>query len=201
MGKFTSPPQYLTMKVTTILGYEFTTIESLKAFAAVHGFTPIGKKPLKAAWVESVRFYLESKVAVIEIVVKTDPIASAIATKTEEVAVSIGSVVVAVVTSETAVLGYRVILKTIAFALVMAWLVTVAAAKWCWAHRSDTAVYHWIKDAAGSEFTLSAVTCMMPGEWVLIEWVDSIRSAVTSAIKACRVWIDGLVEDARSIVG
>ena len=196
------------MKITTILGYEFTTIESLKAFAAVHGFTPIGKKPLKAAWVESVRFYLESQIVVVAIVAEADPIASEIATKTEEVAVSIGSVVVAVVTSKTAVLGYRVILKAIAFALVMAWLVTVATSKWCWAHRSSTAVYHWIKDALSSEVAQYAIVYLILGEWVIVEWVDSVRSAVTSVVQTCRVsWagvqsrFSGLVEDARSVVG
>ena len=201
MGKFTSPPQYLTMKVTTIFSHEFTTIQSLKDFAAVHGFTPIGKNPLKAAWVESVRFYLESQIVVVATIAEADPIASAIATKTEEVAVTIGSVVIKALTSETAVLAYRVVLKSVAFALVMAWLLTVAAAKWCWAHRSSTAVYHWVKDALSSEVTQYAIVYLILGEWVIVEWVDSVRSAVSSAIKACRVWIDGLLEDARSIVG
>ena len=114
---------------------------------------------------------------------------------------SIGSLVVAALTSEAAVLGYRVVLKTVAFALVMAWLLTVAAAKWCWAHRSSTAVYHWVNDALASEFTLSAVTYLMLGEWVLVEWIDSIRSAIDSGVANCRAWVDELVDDARSVVG
>ena len=207
-GKTTSPPQYLTMKVTTILGYEFTTIESLKAFAAVHGFNPIGKNPLKAAWVESVRFYLESQIVVVATIAEADPIASEIATVVEETAVTIGTVVVKALTSETAVLGYRVILKAIAFALVMAWLVTVATSKWCWAHRSSTAVYHWVKDALSSEVTQYAIVYLMLGQWVIVEWVDSVRSAIDSVVQTCRVaWVgvqsrfSGLVEDARSVVG
>ena len=196
------------MQVTTIFGHEFTTLQSLKDFAAVHGFTPIGKNPLKAAWVESVRFYLESQIVVVAIVAEADPIASEIATAVEDTAVTIGTVVVKALTSETAVLGYRVALKAIAFALVMVWLLTVAAVKWGWEHRADTAIYHWIKDAAGSEFTLSAVTYIMLGERIIVEWVDSIRSAVTSVVQTCRVaWagvqsrFSGLVEDARSVVG
>jgi len=58
-----------------------------------------------------------------------------------------------------------------------------------------------IKDALESEFTLSAVTYMMLGERVLIEWVDSIRSAIASAVMVCRGWVDGIVGEARSIVG
>ena len=201
MGKTTSHPTVFKMKVTTILGYEFTTIESLKAFAAAHGFTPIGKKPLKAAWVESVRFYLESQIVVVAIVAEADPIASVIAITVEDMAVNVGTVVVKALTSEAAVLGYRVVLKTVAFAIVMAWLVTVAAVKWCWAHRSDTAIYHWVKDALASEAVLSAVTYLMLGEWVLVEWIDSIRSAIDSGVVNCRAWVDELVEDARSVVG
>ena len=189
------------MKVT-IFGHEFTTIASLKAFAIEQGIDTKGSsKWVKQQWIEAVTFYLSAQNNVVEMVVEADPIASEIAAVVEDTAVTIGTVVVKALASETAVLAYRVTIKAIAFALVMAWLLTVAAAKWCWEHRADTAIYHWIKDAAGSEFTLSAVTYIMLGERIIVEWVDSIRSAVSSAIKACRVWIDGLVEDARSIVG
>ena len=189
------------MKVTTIFGHEFTTLQTLKDFATLHGINPTGNKSLKTTWSEAVTIYLAAQNNVVEMIVEADPIASTIAAETEKAAVTIGTVVVKALTSETAVLAYRVILKTIAFALAMGWLVAVAAVKWCWEHRADTAVYHWIKDAAGSEFTLSAVTYMMLGEWVLIEWIDSIRSAVTSAVTVCRVWVGGLVADARSVVG
>ena len=189
------------MKVT-IFGHEFTTIASLKAFAIEQGIDTKGSsKWVKQQWIEAVTFYLSAQNNVVEMVVEADPIASEIAAVVEETAVTIGTVVVKALTSETAVLGYRVALKAIAFALVMVWLLTVAAVKWGWEHRADTAIYHWIKDAAGSEFTLSAVTYMMLGEWVLIEWVDSIRSAVTSAVMVCRGLVDGIVGEARSIVG
>ena len=181
---------------------KFSTIQSLKDFTVLHGIIPTGNKSFKSTWINAITaHYLTAQDSIITIAVQAEPIASTIAAETEKAAVTIGTVVVKALTSETAVLAYRVILKTIAFALVMGWLVAVAAVKWCWEHRADTAVYHWIKDAAGSEFTLSAVTYMMLGEWVLIEWIDSIRSAVTSAVTVCRVWVGGLVADARSVVG
>ena len=189
------------MKVTTIFGHEFTTLQTLKDFATLHGIVPSGNKSLKTTWSEAVTIYLAAQGNVVEMVVEADPIASELATAVEDTAVTIGTVVVKVLTSETAVLAYRVILKTVAFTLVMGWLVAVAAVKWCWAHRSSTAVYHWIKDALESEFTLSAVTYLMLGEWVLIEWIDSIDSAVTLAVMVCRGWVDGIVGEARSIVG
>ena len=189
------------MKVT-IFGHEFTTIASLKAFAIEQGIDTKGSsKWVKQQWIEAVTIYLAAQNNVVEMIVEADPIASEIAAKVENTAVTIGSLAVAILTSETAVLAYRVILKAIAFALVMVWLVAVAAVKWCWAHRSSTAVYHWIKDALESEFTLSAVTYMMLGERVLIEWVDSIRSAIASAVMVCRGWVDGIVGETRSIVG
>ena len=189
------------MKVTTILGYEFTTLQSLKSFALLHDIIPIGNKSLKATWVEAVTLYLAAQNATVAMVVEADPIASEIATTVENTAVSIGSLVVKALTSEAAVLAYRVVIKTIAFALVMVWLLTVSLVKWCWAHRSSTAVYHWIKAAARSEFALSAVTYLMLGEWVLVEWIDSIRSAISSTLGYGRGWVDGIVGEARSIVG
>ena len=189
------------MKVT-IFGHEFTTIASLKAFAAEHGIDVKGSsKWVKQQWIEAVTIYLAAQNNVVEMIVEADPIASEIAAKVENTAVTIGTVVVKALTSETAVLAYRVIFKAIAFALVMVWLLTVAAVKWGWEHRADTAIYHWIKDALESEFALSAVTYLMLGEWVLIEWIDSIDSAVTLAVMVCRGWVDGIVGEARSIVG
>jgi len=190
-----------TMKAFTILGHEFSTVKTLEDFANIHGFMPIGKKPLKAAWVESVRFYLESQAIVIAVVVEADPIASEIATTIEVAAVSVGTVVVKVLTSDAAVLGYRVVLKSVAFALVMAWLLSVAAVKWCWQHRSSTAIYHWIKAAIESEATQYAIVYLILGQWVLNEWVDSVRSAVNSIMQTCRVWGGGIVGEARSVVG
>ena len=189
------------METTKIFGHEFTTIATFKKFAYQHNIIPIGNKSLKATWVEAVTLYLSAQSNAIAMVVEADPIASEIATTVENTAVSIGSLAIAILTSETAVLIYRVVIKTIAFAIVMAWLLTVVAVKWCWAHRSSTAVYHWIKDAAGSEFTQSAITYLVLGEWVLIEWIDSIDSAISSTVGNSREWLDGLIAEARSIVG
>ena len=189
------------MKVTTIFGHEFTTLQTLKDFATLHGIVPSGNKSLKTTWSEAVTIYLAAQGNVVEMVVEADPIASELATTVEVTAVSIGSLVVTALTSEAAVLAYRVILKTVAFTLVMGWLLTVAAVKWCWAHRSSTAIYHWVKAALESEFTQSSITYMILGEWVLVEWIDSVRSAVTSSVTVCRGWVSGLVDEARSVVG
>ena len=189
------------MKVTTIFGHEFTNLQSLKDFAKLHNIIPVGNKSLKSTWVEAIGTYLEVQSKVIAIAVEADPIVSEIATTVEVTAVSIGTVVVKAITSEAAVLAYRVILKTVAFTLVMGWLLTVAAVKWCWAHRSSTAIYHWVKAALESEFTQSSITYMILGEWVLVEWIDSVRSAVTSSVTVCRGWVSGLVDEARSVVG
>ena len=190
------------MQSFNIFGQPFDTLQSLKDFAAKHDISPIGNKSLKITWVNAVvAHYMAAQNDVIALVVEADPIAATIAVTVEDTAVAIGRPVVAALTSETAVLVYRVALKSVAFAVVMAWLLTVAAVKWVWAHRSDTAVYHWIKDAIGSEFAMAAITYIILGEWVLIEWIESIRSAVTSGVQDARVWVCGLVEDARSVVG
>ena len=201
MGKNTSPPNK-TMKAFKIFDREFSTIDTLKAFALEHGITPSGNKSLKATWVNAVTgHYLTAQANVIAVVVEADPIASEIATTIEVAAVGVGTVVVKVLTSDTAVLGYRVALKAIAFALVMAWLVSVAAVKWCWHHRSQTAIYHWIKAAIESEATQWAIVYLFLGQWVLNEWVDTARSAVRSTVQSCRVWAVGMVGEVRSVVG
>ena len=190
------------MQVTTIFGQSFTTLQSLKDFALLHNIIPSGNKSHKATWINAVvAHYMTAQTEVVALVVEADPIAATIAIKVEDTAVSIGRPVVAVLTSEAAVLAYRVILKAIAFAMVMVWLLTAAAVKWGWDHRSDTAVYHWIKDAIGSEFAMAAITYVILGERVIIEWIDSIRSAVTSTVQDARVWVGGMVADARSVVG
>ena len=150
MGKPLHPK--IKMQSFTIFGQPFSTIQSLKDFAALHNITPEGNKTLKANWINAVvSHYLEAQTIVIAVVIEADSIASDIATKTEAVAVKVGTVAVEILTSETAILAYRVVLKSIAFVLVMAWLVSVAAGKWCWAHRSHTAAYHWMKTAIESE--------------------------------------------------
>ena len=64
------------MKVTTIFGYEFTTLQSLKSFALLHDIIPSGNKSVKATWIEAVTIYLAAQNNVIEMIVEADPIAS-----------------------------------------------------------------------------------------------------------------------------
>ena len=190
------------MKAFKIFDREFSTIDTLKAFALEHGINPTGNKTFKSTWINAITgHYLAAQSSVIAIVIKADPIASDIAINTEAVAVKVGTVAVEILTSDAAVLGYRVALKAVAFALVMAWLVSVAAVKWCWQHRSSTAIYHWIKAAIESEATQYAIVYLILGQWVLNEWVDSVRSAVNSIMQTCRVWGGGIVGEARSVVG
>ena len=202
MGKTLHPHRDSTMQVTTtIFGHEFPNLQSLKDFAKLHNVIPTGNKTLKITWIEAIETYMEVQSEVVAMAVDADIEASQIANTIEVAAVSVGTVVVKVLTSEAAVLGYRVALKAIAFALVMGWLVSVAAVKWCWAHRSSTAIYHWIKAAIESEATQWAVVYLTMGEWAIKEWVKSSRSAVRSIGQSCRVWGDGIVGEVRSVVG
>ena len=200
MGKVTSHPK-TKMQPFTISNQSFTTIQSLREFAALHNIIPVGNKSIKETWIKAITIYLAAQDSVIAVVVVADPIASDIATKTEAVAVKVGTVAVEILTSETAVLVYRVILKSIAFVLVMCWLVAVSAGKWCWAHRSNTAVYHWMNAAIESEATQWAIVYLVLGEWVLNEWIDTARSIVTSTVQSCRVWASGIMGEVRSVVG
>ena len=186
---------------TTIFGHEFPNLQSLKDFAKIHNVVPAGNKTLKITWIEAIETYMEVQSEVIAMAVDADIEASKVATTIEVAAVSVGTVVVKILTSEAAVLGYRVALKAIAFALVMVWLVSAAAVKWCWAHRSSAAIYHWIKAALDTAAVRSALTHVLINQWAIKEWIKSLRSAVVSTVQACRVWVGGLVEDARSVVG
>ena len=189
------------MQPFTISNQSFTTIQSLREFAALHSIIQVGNKSIKENWIKAITIYLAAQDSVIAVVVKADPIASDIATKTEEVAVKVGSAVVEVLTSETAVLVYRTVLKSVAFVLVMGWLLSVSACKWCWANRSHTAIYHWIKDAIGSEVTQWAIVYLVLSEWVIKEWIDTARSTVAATVQSCRVWASGIMGEVRSVVG
>ena len=189
------------MQPFKISNQSFTTIQSLREFAALHNIIPVGNKSIKDTWVKAITVYLEAQTIAIAVVIEADPIASDLAINAEKAAVKVGTAAVEILTSETAVLAYRVILKSIAFVLVMAWLMSFAAVKWCWANRQHTAVYHWVKAALSSEVTQYALTYLILGQWVLNEWVDSIRSAVRSTATTCRVWADVVVGEVRSVVG
>lgn len=138
------------MPVINIFNHEFTTIASLKSFAAEHGFSPIGNKTLKSTWVEAVTFYLSSKVAIVEISVKAEQVSAESSEAIEVAVLSIGSLVIAALTSEQAIGFYRGVLKFLVFVIVVTAMFAMAAVKWCWANRDRTAVYHWIKDASRS---------------------------------------------------
>ena len=201
MGETTSQPK-TKMQSFYIFNQKFSTIDTLKAFALEHGINPVGNKTLKATWINAITgHYLTAQSIVAAIVVEADPIAATIAVTVEETVITIGKSVVKALTSETAVLVYRVALKAVAFALVMVWLLTASAVKWCWQRRSSTAVYHWIKAAIESEATQYALSYLIFGQWVINEWIDTTRSDVRSTVTACRVWADVVVEDARSVVG
>lgn len=57
------------MQVTTIFGHEFTTLQSLKDFAKIHGVIPSGNKSLKATWVEAIETYMEVQSEVVAMAV------------------------------------------------------------------------------------------------------------------------------------
>ena len=189
------------MQSFTISNQSFTTIQSLKEFAALHNIIPAGNKSIKENWIKAITIYLAAQDSVIAVVIKADPIASSIATKTEEVAVIAVTAAVEMLTSDAAVLAYRVILKSIAFVLVMGWLLSVAAVKWCWCRRSHTAVYHWVKAALDTATVRSVLTHVLINRWVLNEWVDTVRSVGVSTVQSCRMWTSGVFGEVRSVVG
>lgn len=143
------------MQVTTIAGKTFTTIASLKAFAIEKGMDLKGSsKWLKAQWVENVESFMELQAEVIAIAVDAEEVSQDASGQIETAVVSVGSLVVAVLTSEAAIGFYRQSLKFVVFAIVITWMFAVKAVRWCWENRDRTAVYHWVKDAIGSRWGL-----------------------------------------------
>jgi hypothetical protein len=166
------------MQVTNIFGKEFTTIATLKAFCIEHGIDTKGIK-LKADWIAAVESYMEVQAEVIA-TAKDAEIAAELASKQiETAAVAVGAVVVAALTSDTAIGIYRGLLRALMVAIVFAVFIVGKFIKWCWDNRHRTAVYHWVIDAIDSRMGRGLITHGLIAEWIAMQWRDT-------AVKWCR---------------
>lgn len=178
------------MQVINISGREFTTIATLKAFAAKHGIVPAGNKSLKATWVEAIESYLKVQAEVIAAskdVAKDAEVAAAdAAVKVEEVAVTALVAVVKVLTSDAAIAVYRAVLRGVMLAIVFAIFAAIKVGKWAWANRDKTAVYHWVYDALDSQRARSMLTHGLIAEWVMAPWIDTAGEWRDRVAQGCR---------------
>lgn len=181
------------MQSINISGHEFTTIATLKAFAIEHGINIKGIK-LKADFIGAIESYFEVQAEVVAQVMDTAVDAEASASEASEVievaVVSVGSLVVAALTSDEAVKACRHILKFIVFAVIITWMFSAtlikAIGKWAWANKHHTAVYHWIVDWMDSQSGKNALTHGLIAEWVMVQWVDTMTDRRNALARHCR---------------
>jgi hypothetical protein len=170
------------MQVINIFGHEFTTIASLKAFAAEHNIVPVGNKSLKITWVEAIETYMEVQSEVIatavEAVKDAEIVAADAAEKVESAVVTAVVAVVTVLTSDAAIAVYRWVLKAVLLAIVFTVMMASKGAKWCWDNRhraiKTTAVYHWVNDALDSRKVREILTHGLIAEWVVSQWIGFV---------------------------
>jgi hypothetical protein len=150
------------MQTINIFGKEFTTIASLKA----------------SQWIEAVESFMKVKAESIAMAVDAEKASQQAATTIETVVLAAGAIVVAAITSEAAVTIYRRTLKVLVFSIVLVLMLTGKLAQWCWEHRSDTAVYHWLRAAISSRSGLRVRTELLGASLVLSLWVDRYHQQV-----------------------
>ena len=174
------------MQVINISGHEFTTIATLKAFAAKHGIVPAGNKSLKATWIEAIESYLKVQAEVFATAKDAEITAEEAAAKVEEVAVTALVAVVKVLTSDNAIAVYRAVLRGVMLAIVFAIFAAIKVGKWAWANRDKTAVYHWVPDALTSQRARSMLTHGLIAEWLMVQWIDTAGEWRDRAAVVCR---------------
>ena len=57
-------------------------------------------------------------------------------------------------------------------AIVFAALTCIKIGTWCWEHRSDTAVYHWVEAWLDSPQGKSTIAHGLIIEWVVASWIE-----------------------------
>jgi hypothetical protein len=160
------------MQVTNISGHEFTTIATLKQFCVEHGIDTKGIK-LKADWIAAVESYMEVQAEVIATAKDAEIAAGLASEQIESAAVAVGAVVIAVLTSDTAIGIYRGLLRAVMVTIVFVVFIVGKAIKWCWDNRHRTAVYHWISDAIDSRKGRELITHGLIAEWIAVQWRDT----------------------------
>jgi len=119
--------------------------------------------------VEAVAMASETIVATAQ---ESEPIAEKASEQIDTTVLAIGSLVVAALTSETAIKAYRAILRTVAIAIVFALLMAMKAGNWAWENRGRTAVYCWIQEAGRSKVYWRIKTELVITKWIADRWLD-----------------------------
>ena len=116
------------------------TISEMKTFAAANKILITGDKRLKENWagcIEQWQYVTNEAAACLAdadaIAVQADDVAEIVVVKTVEV-----------LTSSIAITVYKTVFHALALVVALVVLMSWKFIKWCWAHRSDTALAHWI---------------------------------------------------------
>ena len=124
------------------------TLPQMKAFAKENAILITGDKRLKESWagcIEKWQYVANESVACLAdadaIAVQADDVAEIVVVKTVEV-----------LTSPTAITAYKTIFHAVALVVALVVLMSWRLIKWGWAHRSDTALAHWIVALKRSTF-------------------------------------------------
>ena len=174
----------------TIPGYEFPTISDLKKFAADNGITPIGNKTMKQTWENAIDTWHEFNQEAVALAKDAENESQEIAESIEVAVVSVGSLVVAVATSEAAIGIYRGILKAIVLTIVLGFMLTQAALKWMWANKHHAAVCHWVSNWLDSNSGKTAIAHALIAEWVIRQWIEVIADRVDTTAQSWRDAVD-----------
>lgn len=177
------------MKVINILGHEFTTMRSLKEFAAENGIKPEGNKTLKATWIDAIEDYLTLQAEVIavaketatETAIEADAHATIAAAKTEEVVISVGTAVVELLTSDAAIELYRFTLKGTLLVLIFLALGLAKLSRLIWAAACSRAS-DWIESDQGAATIGWLFATEASAQLVLDSWDEVLQRGMAERV-------------------
>lgn len=116
-------------------------INELKAFAVANDIPVYGNKTFKQNWIAAIESWIELEKECHAVVMEAEDFTAIV----DSGAVVAASAVVELATSPTAVKAYKTIFHYAVLAVVLVCIACFRVGRWCWNHRGDTAVAHWLK--------------------------------------------------------
>lgn len=177
------------------MNFQLMSVQQLQAFVRANNIAckdrryRIHLEAAIAAWEVAQSLATEAKEAAIECAAESVDVAALAEVKATELVVK----AVEVLTSPTAIAIYKGAFRVLAIAIAFTVLMSVAALKWCWSHRQNTAIWHWVNDAIASETVQNALDSVVV-LWrtiaiVFCAWRDWGRLELTAIRESIMRWL------------
>lgn len=177
------------------MNFQLMSVQQLQAFVRENNIKcsdrryRIHLETAIAAWESAQTLATEAKEAAIECAAESVEVASAAEVKASELAMK----AIEVLTSPVAIALYKGAFRVLAIAIAFIVLMSVEALKWCWSHRQNTAIWHWVNDAIASQTVQNALDSAVVLWWTIAivfdAWRDWGAHELTSIRESIMRWL------------